>query len=102
MPSLPATLNQAQLRERIRKERRVEFAFEELRFWDVRRWKILEKTDKLVTGMEPVKNSNGSFSYERFVVRRTNVAENKYLLFPIPTKDASIIPDFGRNQNPGW
>ncbi len=102
MPDLPAGLNQAQMRDRIRRERRVEFAFEELRFWDVRRWKILDKTDKYVTGMEPIKNNDGSFSFERFVVRNTNVWQSRYLLFPIPLKDASIIPDFSKNQNPGW
>ncbi len=102
MPDLPSGLSQAQMRERIRKERRVEFAFEELRFWDVRRWKILDKTDKFITGMEPLKNSDDSFSYERFVVRSSNVWQSKYLLFPIPLKDASVVPGFGKNQNPNW
>lgn len=35
-------LTQAQMRELIRNERRVEMAFEEQRFWDLRRWKIAE------------------------------------------------------------
>ena len=102
MPNLPAGLSQDQMRDRIRKERRVEFAFEEERFWDVRRWKILDKTDKFVTGMEPAKITDTTFSFKRFIVRSTNVWQSKFLLFPIPLKDASIIPDFGKNQNPGW
>jgi len=52
MPNLPTGLDQEKMRERIRRERRVELAWEEHRFWDVRRWKILHETDKLVTGME--------------------------------------------------
>ena len=32
------------MRERIRRERRVELAFEEHRSWDVRRWKIAQQT----------------------------------------------------------
>mgnify|MGYP003574857982 CR=1 FL=1 len=35
-------LNVGQMREVIRNERRVEMAFEEQRFWDIRRWKIAE------------------------------------------------------------
>lgn len=102
MPGLPAGLTQEEMRQRIRNERRVEFAFEEHRFWDVRRWKILDQTDRVVTGMEPIVAGGDTFNYERFVVRTTNVWQNKYLMFPIPIQDASIIPDFGVNQNPGW
>ncbi len=38
MPGLPAGLNQAQMRDRIRHERRVEFALEGQRYFDLRRW----------------------------------------------------------------
>src|SRR5699024_8410285 len=51
MPPLPSGLTKAEIRDRIRNERRVELAMEEHRFWDVRRWKILDQTDKVVTGM---------------------------------------------------
>jgi hypothetical protein len=40
MPDLTAALGQAGLREAYRNERRVELAFEEHRFFDVRRWMI--------------------------------------------------------------
>lgn len=40
LPELPAGLTQAQLREEYRAERRVEMAFEEQRYFDVRRWMI--------------------------------------------------------------
>lgn len=102
MPDLPAGLTQSEMRERIRNERQVEFAFEEQRFWDVRRWKTLGQTDRVVTGMEPIVKEGGAFDYERFVVRSTNVWQEKYLLFPIPIQDASIVPDFSINQNSGW
>lgn len=242
MPDLPVGLNQEQMRERIRRERRVEFAWEEHRFWDVRRWKILNQTDRLVTGMEitggvgtsgkvnipnsgfeseitgfwslnpnttvgnppdhtsahavrmtdgggvsgnvsgleggktykltaemnvesgeyiflgvrdhgkpeevtvispgggwklheleftlPVgqttatifvwsnngvlwvdnftltkiddESTSTSIKYTRFVTERRNAWQDKFLIFPIPITDASIIPDFQSNQNPGW
>ena len=102
MPELPKDLKKEEMRELIRRERRVELAIEEHRFWDVRRWKILDKTDKLVTGMEAIKNDDGSFTYKRFVTERRNAWQEKYLLFPIPIGEAAIIPDFNTHQNPGW
>lgn len=101
MPNLPNTLTKEQLRERIRRERRVELAMEEHRFWDVRRWKILDQTDKLVTGME-IRKSGTTLTYTRFVTETRNAWQEKFLIFPIPRTDAALIPDFGTNQNPGW
>lgn len=101
MPDLPAGLTKDQMRQRIRKERQVEFAFEEHRFWDVRRWKILDQTDKFVTGME-ITQGGGGFHYNRFVVGNRVAWQDRYLIFPIPLKDALNVPDLGNNQNPGW
>jgi starch-binding outer membrane protein, SusD/RagB family len=42
-PDIAAGLTQAQLRDAIRQERRIELAFEDARFWDVRRWLIGEE-----------------------------------------------------------
>lgn len=239
MPDLPLGLSRDEMRTRIRQERRVELVWEEHRFWDVRRWKMLHQTDKLVTGMEirqtggaaitvanggfesgadgwtiygggsvqsvdsqsgnnaaeisgdggghvfrvvsvapnttytltawvkvnsefafvGVREFNGSeelnasefasgawvqktvkfttgpsntaatiyswwpgggsgfvdnfeltrggdgpagYAYNRFVTERRNAWQDKFLIFPIPLTDASIIPDFRMNQNPGW
>ena len=102
MPNLPTALTKEQMRERIQRERRVELAIEEHRFWDVRRWKILSRTDKLVTGMEITKKADGTFTYARFVTRRRNSWQDKFLIFPIPIGEVSLIPDFSKNQNPGW
>lgn len=40
MPDLPVGLSQAEMRERIRHERRIELAFEGLRLYDLKRWRI--------------------------------------------------------------
>lgn len=102
MPNLPTGLTKELMRERIRRERRVELVIEEHRFWDVRRWKTLAQTDKLVTGMEITKKTDGTFSYARFVARRRNSWPDKFQIFPIPIGEVSLIPDFSKNQNPGW
>lgn len=57
MPAITAGVSQAQLRELIRSERRVELAFEEHRFYDVRRWKIADVTEnKPANGITITKN----------------------------------------------
>ncbi|MGF7037427.1 RagB/SusD family nutrient uptake outer membrane protein [Mucilaginibacter lappiensis] len=43
MPPLPANLNQADMRARIQHERRVEFALEGLRYFDLRRWGLAKQ-----------------------------------------------------------
>ena len=86
MPALPAQMTKDEFRTRVRNERRVELAFENHRFYDVRRWKILDSTGKVVTGMKP--SANG---YTRFVVSRRNAWQDKYLNLPIPGDDVSRI-----------
>ena len=68
-------------RDRIWNERRVEFAFEPLRFYDIRRWKILDEAETVVTGMRATKNdSDGTFTYKRFVVSERKSNADTYLL----------------------
>lgn len=100
MPGLDASMGKEAFRERLRNERRVELAYEDNRFYDVRRWKILDQTGKVVTGMRPAHTGG----YERFVVSRRNAYTDKFLLKPIPGDDAIRLiqhtnVDF---QNPGW
>lgn len=102
MPEIPAGLSKEEFRERIRNERQVELALEEHRFWDVRRWKILKQTDQLVTGMEITRTGPSNYIYNRFVVERRVSWQDKFLVFPIPTSELRIIPNFSENQNPGW
>ncbi len=104
MPNIKAGItSKEEMRAYIQKERWTEFAFEEQRFWDVRRWKILDKTDKLVTGMQITKGQDKTFSYQRFVVGQRQSWDSKFLLFPIPLNDASIMGSNGVTwQNPGW
>jgi starch-binding outer membrane protein, SusD/RagB family len=102
MPNMKTGLSKEVMRDRIRNERQVELAIEEHRFYDVRRWKILDKTDKVVTGMEITKLTNGTFTYKRFVSERRNAWSDKFRIFPLPQGEVNNIPDFNLNQNPGW
>jgi hypothetical protein len=103
MPPLPTGLTPEEFQVRYRNERQVELAFEEHRFFDVRRWKILNETDKFVTGMRIVKE-NDKFIYNRFKLQERGTNADKYLILPISLSEASKMESFtGVNwQNPGW
>src|SRR5690606_41469203 len=88
-----------EMRDRIGRERRVELAFEEHRFWDVRRWDILDKTDKLTAGMEWTKDGN-TFTNRRIVADRRKSWTENHLVFPIPSSELTLMPLW--EQNPGW
>jgi hypothetical protein len=104
MPALPYGMSKDDFRIRVRNERRVELAYEGHRFYDVRRWNILNQTDRVVTGMHVIKDASGSESYERFVVSRRNAWTDKYLHLPIPGDEvARLLTQTGINfQNTGW
>lgn len=57
-------LSADQMREQIRNDRRVELAFEEQRFWDLRRWKIAEQVyNKPLHGVR-ITRSGTTLSYQ--------------------------------------
>lgn len=103
MPGLPAGLSKSDFETRYRNERRVEFAFESQRFFDVRRWKILSQTDNLVTGMQVSPTSTG-FTYQRFNFNSRNCISDKWLLYPIDQSEVDKVQGLSGNnwQNPGW
>ncbi len=106
MPALPTTLTQDQLRLRIRNERRVELAYENFRFDDVRRWKIIDQTEEHVTGMRITKDeTTGKLNYERFSFgTRTNKGADKYLLYPMSETEVRKMKTLTGDdwQTPGW
>lgn len=95
---IPAPANQDLMREAIRKERRVELAFENVRYFDTRRWKIAETTDNgPINGLSISKNLPDFFTVVPF---ETRVFTKRHYLFPIPSKD--VNSDDLMVQNPGW
>lgn len=103
MPAIPDGLSKDEFRLRLRNERRVEFAFEEERYFDLRRWNIQSEKEGVVTGMKIIKNDDNSFIYNRVVVQKRNVTDAKYRLMPIPRKEELRYNKQGVVwQNPGW
>jgi hypothetical protein len=96
---LPVGLTQDQMRAEIQNERRIELAFEEQRFWDVRRWKIANQTENIITmGMEVDRNGS-SVTYKEFQVRQRNFRPAMYL-WPFPQSEVAKSPEL--TQNPGY
>lgn len=84
--------------ERYERERLVEFAFEDLRFWDVRRWKKGHVYFKNVYGARLEKQADGSIILTRVPLSRQ--WNEKYNLFPIPHSE--IMKNGKLYPNQGW
>jgi hypothetical protein len=81
MPGFTET-DKSLFQTRLRNERRVELAFEDHRFWDIRRWKIATNPT-VISGVNVIKDaSTGIFTYSKIEVEQRNW-ENKMYLFPI-------------------
>ncbi|OLY94690.1 hypothetical protein BUE76_06340 [Cnuella takakiae] len=93
-------LSQADLRERIRNERRVELSFEEHRFFDVRRWKLGSALfEEPIRKVSITRNPDGTFSYA-YPVWEDRTFKDFQNLMPIPQseidRNAQLV------QNPGY
>ena len=98
MPDVTAT-SQAEFREAVRREWRVEFAFEDHRFWDVRRWDIGQSTQGQIDGVE-ITRSGGTYNYKRMTVE-TRTWSARQNLYPIPQSELFCNPNLNP-QNTGW
>jgi hypothetical protein len=89
--------------KKIKKERMVEFFYENRRYFDVRRWGDYEESES-----ETIKGMNTSatkdFYYQRVVpntLRITNrIVSRRFMFLPIPNVEIKRLPSF--DQNPGW
>jgi hypothetical protein len=108
MPPIPGGLSQAELRERVRHERRVELAFESLRLLDIRRWKIAEHVmpgqPKLLRYSDPdgdgfTRPTDDPDGKPILSIETRYFDPAKDYLWPIPQAE---IDNSKIEQNPGW
>ena len=97
MPDVTANTESA-FRTAVQREWRVEFAFEDHRFWDIRRWNIAQSVMGQLDGVEIVKNGQ-ALTYSRKVVE-SRVWSEKMNLYPIPKAETFNNPNL--TQNNGW
>ncbi|WP_437922071.1 RagB/SusD family nutrient uptake outer membrane protein [Sphingobacterium sp. LRF_L2] len=87
------------LRNFIRKERTIELAFEDHRWWDVRRWQVADQAiGRPIYGINITKASDGTLTYIRQVVQE-RVFQDRFYLYPIPEAE---IWKTGWTNNSGW
>lgn len=115
MPDLTTGLTKAEFRDRVRNERRVELAFEDHRYFDVRRWKLYyDQTSSSETSLpyrEQIYNIYGvkvttSGSTTTYTYGKDdNIGDVSYTtpknnLWPVPYDEYTKVPSLG--QNSGW
>lgn len=98
-------MNQSTMREFIRNERRVELAFEEHRFFDIRRWRLMDdeaRKEKYlnIKGLRISKDGQtGDLTYTTTVVEQ-RVWDDRMYFYPIPQSE--ILKSRKLKQNTGW
>jgi hypothetical protein len=87
------------LRNFIHKERTIELAFEDHRWWDVRRWNVAkEGISRPIYGMTVAKDNNGNITYTRKTAQK-RVFQDRFYLYPLPEEE---IWKSGWTNNSGW
>jgi starch-binding outer membrane protein, SusD/RagB family len=95
---LPVPASQADMRTAIRNERRVELAFENVRYFETRRWKIAEQTDAgPFYGMDRTKTGTAFYTN---TLLETRIFRKRDYLYPIPADEVLRVPAI--KQNTGW
>lgn len=110
MPEFTSGLTGTALRDECRNERRIELAFEDKRFFDIRRWMIAPQVmnedaqgiDITVKGADRADRSTyHDYSYEVIDVQKRHWDDKMYFL-PIPFDEVQRNPLLQGKQNPGY
>jgi len=103
LPDIPATVTGEDLRRRIYNERRIELAFENHRFFDVRRWKIGTTVENAKTTTYDIylNKATGVKRYQKVVLLdRSGTFQDYKSLLPIAQDELQRNPEL--DQNPGY
>lgn len=106
IPGLPTGMSQAQMRDAIKQERRIEFNCEGIRFHDVRRWLEGEKYlggDLWGMNFRGRTKSDVSTNANSYYVRtyyKSRTFDKKQYLWPVPQSQMDINPNL--RQAPGY
>jgi hypothetical protein len=101
MPALAGGLTQDQMRDHIRNERRVELAYEEHRYFDVRRWLIAEDVENESAQGISITNNSGTLTFARKEALGGKTFKPQHYWFPIPMDE--INASNGKlQQNPDY
>lgn len=100
MPEVPASETGDALMDRYRNERKIELAYEQHRYFDIRRWMIAPDVINNAQGVEIIHNLDGTTTYNIIEVQDRGWNDNKSYFLPI------LLDELNRNenliQNPGY
>lgn len=104
MPHLASGLSQDEFREAVLRERALEFGYEEVRFFDLVRWKRDDIFRKKLQGLD-IRKSGTKYTYELFELTPSRTWQGdgwdpKWYFSPFPQSE--INKQYGLIQNPGW
>lgn len=103
MPDVPVTESGEELLERVRNERRVELAFEEHRFFDVRRWMIAPDIYEDGQRIRIIGRLNGDNSYNyEYTVETADGRDWNDKAYFLPIWRDEINSNDNLIQNPGY
>lgn len=88
-----------QMRDKIKRERRIELCFEEQRYFDLRRWMDGNVLNVPTHGVR-IETIGGVDNYSDIVVDGRRKFETKMYFHPIPSSQIKTSPKIV--QNPGW
>lgn len=100
---LPTGLSQEAFREAVLQERALEFGYEEVRWFDIIRWKREDLFTQTLHGVNTTDNGDGTFTYEVFELPPRYWQDEwspKWYLSAFPPDE--INKNYGLVQNPGW
>lgn len=103
LKNLPTGLSQEEFRAAVLKERACEFGYEEVRWFDLIRWKRADVFQQKLHGVDTYKNEDGTFRYESFELPGRYWQDNwspKWYLSAFPPDE--VNKGYGLVQNPGW
>lgn len=100
MPQIPADETGDVLMNRYRNERKIELAYEQHRYFDIRRWMIAPDVINNAKGVTIIHKLDGTTTYNIIEVQDRGWNDNKSYLLPI------LLDELNRNenliQNPGY
>lgn len=99
MPNIPTGLSKDDMRKKIQDEWAIEFAFEEYRYFDLKRWKLGDVFKGPIYDVNVKKFNNNTYTYTKYKYE-DRAFFPWYYLHPFPPSEVNLL--YGLIQNPGW
>ena len=106
LSNLEENMDKETFRKALIRERTLEFGCEEVRWFDLVRWGLVEDFTKTLYGLRSTGNDQNNpteFTFEPFELSSRSWQQNwdtKWYLAPIPRTE--VDKGYGMTQNPGW